>query len=94
MASFPRPRRRRSQPFRPHREEAEDAPREDGGGEPVWSLKPGSVLLYLLAGAGYIALGALVPEALLSLLYGYGVALVCVWAAPALARRARRKARR
>jgi hypothetical protein len=66
----------------------------DDGGEPVWSLRPGAALLYLLAGGGYIALGALVPESLFSLLYGYGVVLVAAWLAPSLLQRAWRRLRR
>jgi hypothetical protein len=69
-------------------------PYDDGDQEPVWSFQPGAFLLYLIAGGAYIIVGALVPEILLSLLYGYAVVIGSTWLLPVLIRRAWRWYRR
>ena len=47
------------------------------------------LLLYLAAGAAYVALGVFVPEFLLSWPVGVAFVLVAVWLLPAFVRRVR-----
>jgi hypothetical protein len=46
-----------------------------------------TLLGYLVAAAGYIALGVILPELLLSWIVGVAYLLLAVWVVPALVRR-------